>query len=766
MNSAVLARAMFRLRCTALPVMAALAFVGSLSVPPALAQGVDGGLIMLPQESDSALPFPDIVTDISDRADPARRNLVPDDEAARGPDQSWVSALRLTDMGYRVQDGFARITGERAWVNFDLYAIADGNDAVLQIATISGINNLPERSHLRVTVNGEELGSRNLTHVEDVGVEKFRVPSGVLHTGRNRVEIEFRQQHRIFCGPEASYGLWTDIDLSRSGLLIANTPASDMSAFIGDEGFMMALAAQASGGRAVEVRGVQSLGSEAGIWRGFLVNRLNQSLSGTPLVINFTDYWTTQTGTRDLARVTIIPAAQSSVRFVHAGDGTVVMVLEVAQGTDPEQLLAGITATTPQAQDNRPALIDPEMEVPFAQFGVESEIFSERYAQRVHAFRLPDDWLVLTGAKARINLDYAFASGLPAGSALLLKINGTSVRMLPLRGGQSGSVISRYPIDFEARLMHPGTNVLGLELFVPGDPPSLPCAVNEAPVLQILDSSTLHVPYSPSMHIPDMDLAFAALSPESLRMNELSGRAYSQSDILTLGSSLARTRAGIRPSILHLISLEDLGAIPTAHYKADRALLEDILLMPAYNDAPELQAVTDNQSDPFQQRRAERRSLSLAFTTGWDALNERARWALDRIFPSSGDQLNAWLAEQRGQAVLFQLDPERPDEIWMLRAPDSDMHAIAHALVRARVQGGGPRGQAAVLTHDGQWESWLAPDRRPTLLEPWSHQNFRAAMGNVVSARPVFYTLLMLGMATLSALVALRLVISTREDKT
>lgn len=766
MTSATFTRPMVQSCWNALPVMAAIALAASLAAPPVQAQGIDGGLIMLPQENGADLSFPAISSDISDRADPARRKMRLDDDPEHPANTSWVSTLRLTDMGYPVQDGLARISGEREWVNFDLYSIADENDALLQIATVSGINNLPERSQMRVTVNGQELGTRNLTHVEDVGIEKFRIPSGVLHTGRNHVQLELRQQHRIFCGPEASYDLWTDIDLSRSGLVVANTPDSELDMFIGNDGFMMALAAQASGRQAVEVRGIDSLGSEAEIWRRFLVSRFNQSLAGTPLVINFTDYWTTQRGTRDTARVTIIPAAESSVRFVRGGDGAVVMVLEVAQGTDPERLLAGITAVTAQAQDNRPTLIDPEMDVPFAQFGVESENFSQRYAQRNHAFRLPDDWLVLTGAKSRINLDYAFASNLPAGSALLLKVNGTTVRMLPLRGGQSGSVISRFPIDFEARLMHPGTNVLGFELFVPGDPPSLPCAVNEGPVLQILDSSTLHVPYSPSMSIPDMDLAFAALSPDSLRMNEMSGRAYAQSDILTLGSALARTPAGICPSTLHLISLDDLGSIPTAHYTASRRLLEDVVLMPSHTYAPAGQSVADNPGDPFQQRRAERRSVSLAFSAGWDAVNQRARWVIERIFPSSGDQLNTWLAEQRGQAVLFQLDATRPDEIWMLRAPDSDMRAIAHAVVRARLNGGGPRGQAAVLTHDGNWENWLAPDRRPAMLEPWSLWNFRVAMGNIVSARPIFYTLMMLGIAALSALVALRLVISTRENKT
>jgi len=743
-------------------VVPALVLAYGLGVSPLLAQSDEGGLIVMPQIEGLGLSQGQGMPDISVRADPARRYAGTDEEALRRPDESWVSALRLTDLHYPVQNGIARITGEREWVNFDVYALANDTEAVVQIATISGINNLPERSRMRVSVNGQELGTRNLTHIEQVGMDDFLVPAGVLRTGRNRVQIEFRQQHRIFCGPEASYDLWTDIDLSRSGLVIRNT--SDGGRLTGLDGFMMALAAQSSGGRAVSIRGLDALGSEAAIWRDFLVGTFNQALAGMPLVFDFTSYWTTQTDTREHARITILPAAESRVRFVIAGDGAVVMVLEVAQATDPQQLLSGINAVSEQDHDKRPPLIMPEMDVPFSSFGFESENFSQRYALRNHAFRLPDDWLVLTAAKARVYLDYAYATNLPAGSMLLLQINGTTVRLLPLRG-EGGAPITRFPIDFEARLMHPGTNVLGFELFVPGDPPTLPCAATDAPVLHISDSSTLHVPYSPSMSIPDMDLAFAALSPDSLRLNDMSGRAYSQMDILTLKAALARTRAAIRPSTLHLISLDDLGSIPTGHYAADRRLLEDAVLLPPPTDALVPQPGLDRLDDPFQQRRVEQRSMSLAFSAGWDAVMERGRWMFERVFPSSGDQLNRWLAEQRGQAVLFQLDATRPDEIWMLRGPDSDMHAIAHAVARARVNGGGPRGQVTVLTRDGNWESWLAPDRRPALLEPWSRENFRAAMGNIVSARPIFYTILMLGLAIISAVVALRLVISTREHK-
>jgi len=331
---------------------------------------------------------------------------------------------------------------------------------------------------------------------------------------------------------------------------------------------------------------------------------------------------------------------------------------------------------------------------------------------------------------------------------------------LPLRG-EGGAPIVRFPIDFEARIMQPGTNTLTFEMMVPGDPADLPCPAHDQPFLQIGETSSLFVPYSPPMSIPDMDLAFSALTPDSLRQNELSGRAYSEDDILTLSAVLARARGDIRSSTLHLVSIDDLGAVPMAHHRADRKLLEDtVLITPEYEELLAEQRAVD---DPFAVRRQQERGFTAALSNIWALVLDKVYWVRDRIFPSNGDQLNAWLSERRGQAVLFHLDPDRPDEIWMLRSPDSDITQIANSIAGARAYGRGPRGQVSILGYDGRWDNWIAPDRRPILLEPWSFQNFRTAMGNFVSARPIFYTFLMLFLAMASALVALRLVISTRE---
>ncbi|MFN4056802.1 MAG: cellulose biosynthesis cyclic di-GMP-binding regulatory protein BcsB [Roseinatronobacter sp.] len=742
----------------------ALAVILSSTAFGAIAQGT-GGMITLPESDGLTLPgLPGLEAPVlaEDRSDPARRGF---DTAAQQGFTNWITPLRLTDLQLRRSGSSVRVTGERSRVDFDLYISSPGAHRQLQLVTQSSIDILPERSLVRVEINGRNVGNVKLGNFEGFSPALLDLPADVLVVGRNRVVLEFVQGHRIFCGPEAAFDLWTDFDLARSGLVVDHAETA-----VGPESFMMALAAQSASSQPVEIRGLDRMPDLAPAWRAALVNTFNRSLLGDPVVFRFTDFWTVQESTRAFARVTVLPGPVGRVSYQTGGDGAQVMVLEIADTTRPEDLLAQIPQFAPQPAATRAPMILPEMDIPFAAFGVPTENFTQRYAHRDYPFRLPDDWLVLTAVKARINFDYAYATGLPDNSMLLLSVNGQSIRLLPLRD-EGGQFISLFPIDFEARILQPGTNTLSFELMIPGDPPDLPCPVVDRPFLQIANTSTINVPYSPSMAIADMDLAFGALTPDSLRMNDLSARAWGESDVLMLKAALARSQADTRPATLHLISIDDLSSVPTSHHRADRRLLEETVLnLPSLPQASDPMALFAQADDPFARRRQTSNgivsSLRAALSNGWTNVNDGARWVMDRIFPSSGDQLNRWLAERKGQAILFQLDADRPDEIWMLRSPDSDMHAIAHAVAGARAYGGGPRGQVSILTHEGYWDNWIAPDRRPVLLEPWSMQNFRSAMGNFVSARPIFYTLMILALALISALVALRLVVSTREHKT
>ncbi|WP_180267223.1 hypothetical protein, partial [Salmonella enterica] len=69
---------------------------------------------------------------------------------------------------------------------------------------------------MQVTVN--DAAPVNVVALDSFsGFEQVDVPVQGLKSGENRIGISLRQTHRIFCGPDASFGVWTEIDLTRSG---------------------------------------------------------------------------------------------------------------------------------------------------------------------------------------------------------------------------------------------------------------------------------------------------------------------------------------------------------------------------------------------------------------------------------------------------------------------------------------------------------------------------------------------------------------------
>ena len=650
-----------------------------------------------------------------------------------------------------------RFDGERRTLDFGLFLPQAHRLQALRIATLSSINVLPERSRIRVFLNETEIGTAQLDNVTQTGTVDLPVPAGIARDGANQVRIELVQYHRIFCGPEASFALWTDIDLAQSGAVLQADGLPE-----GPEAFVMGLAATAATGAGLEIRGVERLGDQRDAWVGALTQRISAAMGGEPIPFRFTPTWSVVSDRPPGARVTFLPAATPSVRFARGGDGAQVMIIGVPQGAGPMPLPEFEAAFQPLARAPEVPMIATMQPVPLATMGFRSLELRDRYSFTTVPFRLPDDYVILTNQKSEMTLTYIYADGLPYGSVLQIYVNDVNIRVLPLRG-EPGQVIENFPVRFEARHLRGGLNRIGFEVMVPGDPADLPCPHRDEPVVAISDQSTILAPFSPSMYLADMHFAFTALTPRSVVPGDLAGRAFSALDVLTLRAALT---TGQRPDAeainarLHLMSIEDLGALPTGGYQFSRLAVETAL------EPPRPQGAEAPRDEPvaslFRTERATGPGGG-ALTAGWSWLSDTAETALHWMHPSSGPMLNAWLAQQRGQAILFQLDPARPDQIWLLRAPWADANAIAAALVAARGGSDGPRGQVAVLGHDGQWSNWIAPDREPVLLEPITLGNLRHVLGNFVSAMPVRYVAGLFFLALISAVFALRLVIATRE---
>ncbi|MCC6008298.1 MAG: cellulose biosynthesis cyclic di-GMP-binding regulatory protein BcsB, partial [Rhodobacteraceae bacterium] len=487
---------------------------------------------------------------------------------------------------------------------------------------------------------------------------------------------------------------------------------------------------------------------------------------GAPLPgVALADYWVVARQPPEPVRVTYLDqdADGDAALFRRGGDGAVVLVLTP---DTPPQVLADalMLAAAPGGLgvgDTRPARLAPGAPLPISALRFPEGLSGAEHVFLRHIdFRLPDDWLLLAQQKARLDLDYGFAEGLARGALLMVKINDTTIRLLPLDRGD-GSALDTLPVSFEARLLRPGINRLTFEAEIPADPADLPCPVRDAPMLTIAPSSALFVPESPRMRQPDLSHLLARTGPEALRATP-AARAQMPTgapESLRAALALGAPDGGSRTELLLAVPA-DLANLRDTPLAAARPGLEALLLGTARRTAAV--ATTAPGAEAGDE-----------VTFGWRsvlgidrvaALPAEGRAMLERVLSGVVADPGTWLEGRSGMAVLLQPDPfEQPDLAWLVLRSDADTARVGAALALARDTPEGPRGQIAILGTDGRWTSWVSPDRPLHLLEPVTAGNLRNVLGNYATWSPLAFVLAFLGVTLLTALVALAIALVTRR---
>ncbi len=90
----------------------------------------------------------------------------------------------------------------------------------LQLGLLNTVSLLPERSSLRVAVNGRMLANMQIRSAEKASLIPVRVPPGVLVPGFNDVQVSVTMTHRVDCSIKATYELWTALDPGQTGFLV------------------------------------------------------------------------------------------------------------------------------------------------------------------------------------------------------------------------------------------------------------------------------------------------------------------------------------------------------------------------------------------------------------------------------------------------------------------------------------------------------------------------------------------------------------------
>ncbi|ETX14096.1 hypothetical protein OCH239_05495 [Roseivivax halodurans JCM 10272] len=649
-----------------------------------------------------------------------------------------------------------RMSGQYDQASFTLFVPVEMSGAELRIATQSAIDILPQRSAIEVSVNGTPVGTLTPDNFGVAGIDTFSVPDGLLTAGRNRVTLSARQVHRVFCGPDAAFNLWTDIALPESGI---EMPLADLP--VGPLGFLAGASAQIARDIPLQLRMPDPDATMAEA--SDLIARFDAVYGQVPPEISVGNYYSASENATQRARITVLTAdyaLPNGPEFRRGGDGAIVFLLRSGDYDNAAQVFTG-AVPAPSSEFTTP-IIEPGRPTTLAELDTDGIEGRGRYIREHVQFRLPSDWLLLASQTGELRLDWRYDTDLPKGGLLLVKVNGTTIQLLPLDEPENaGRPLPTLRIPFAANLLRPGANRLTFEALVPGDPPDEACVPSEAPIFEISGGTSLTIPPSPRLSLPGIERTLQFAPRSAISLSEAAEVTLSPGLLPRLSSVLAAP-TGQDTDLDSDIEIK-IG-IP-----ADIAALDGDVVA---DHAEQLRAVM--QSERQERGSAEDAWSQVGGNQWWRGLLQRDRitqfparlneW-LRAIWTGNESALAPWLAERSADAILLQPDMEQPGHLWLLLEPDGDHRAVIASLAESRDAYRGPHGQVSVFLPDTGWESWDAPNRPLLLREPLTAANARTVVGNYVTIIPGRYIGPILILAVLSSIVAFGIAVVTRRKR-
>ena len=126
--------------------------------------------------------------------------------------------------------------GENAGGRWSVY-LSPGEAAriqTFQLAMLNAVVVLPERSSLKLIVNGRVLSTVPIRSAEKLDAVMVKIPPGVLTPGVNDVQMRVALAHRVDCSVKATYELWAFLDPTKTGFVLDSASASYSIHSLGD----------------------------------------------------------------------------------------------------------------------------------------------------------------------------------------------------------------------------------------------------------------------------------------------------------------------------------------------------------------------------------------------------------------------------------------------------------------------------------------------------------------------------------------------------
>ncbi len=361
-------------------------------------------------------------------------------------------------------------TDQRSWSVYLGRAEVDHTKS-FQLAMKNTVLLLPERSFVRLSINGHVLTTVPARAPNITSLIPVTIPPGVLVPGFNKVDVSVSMTHRVDCSTGATYELWTALDPAQTGFVVPTSSAGTIRGIgelagepLADDGtthiYLRTSDAEdaASIGRAG--RFIDALVSRGGLTRP-VVETGPGAGQGPGVDVLLT------TGPRENATKGLnVLGVEDGVTFARdPASSRLVLIVSSANASDLDRDVesfaskaSGLVVPTRAGE----AVIDGETQKSFRELGFNPEGFAGRHYTSSLDIVLPSDFYPANYDKARLLIDGAYAANLNPDSSLVFRVNGTLVSTLHL-GPDRGGALSHEMVELPLRFFHPGHNEIGIE---------------------------------------------------------------------------------------------------------------------------------------------------------------------------------------------------------------------------------------------------------------------------------------------------------------
>lgn len=614
-----------------------------------------------------------------------------------------------------IHDGYRyRMSGERAVSHFNLWLPKFAITKRFEINFQNSIHILEQYSNIIVELNGKKIIEQKLNGVaKEVTLSSQDIEP---KSGLNSVTIFLEQRHRVFCGPQASFDIWTDINLAKTGFVV-----TDFQLPSSIEGIAAGIHIQSLHGP-LSLRAAPDLDAELAT---NIAAKFSPVIQQNRARINFKSLWDPVEGYENYFRVLISEPADGPSGLSVSADGAI--LYRITSVKDP--IFEALGQRQNPNTSNMPKMIKANQVTSLFDLGYQNTRDVASYGSNRIQFVLPYDWLVLDNRKALLNVSFDYSPLITEQSIFNIKVNNETIYTRKMGDHPNVRSVTEF-VEFNASLLKGGLNQIESEYLIPAKIKEAQCPDFPETFVTLKSGTSLLLPNSPQMYLEGIQNVMPLISRQNTNIEFSSGKDKNVLDpefklLLALKSLTVTT-----PEVLQEAS-ENIADQSAMNVKIINN--SDLKQLSNENGFFSLESVNNSisMSKDFAENKVydEEQPTTIlqwkSMTSMWERFMESPERYKRRV--------DFWLENNRSQVALLKPNPHK-NEIFVAINPDMVTETAFDALSKANLETFSPAGALSVLGPDNVWYNWVRPNTAaPRLLEPLSVDNLWLVASNVIS---------------------------------